>query len=251
MSNEYHCPKCGAKIGFGEAICPSCNADVTSVWDQASSPKKNKPKIAPGTGGMGGDQGGNGGSPFPPAGGGGGGGSPFPPAGGGGGSGGGGSPFPPAGGGGGSGSGGSPFPPAGGGGGGGSQPQDQQVPGTGSGSSSGSGASPFPSPAGGGSSGPKPFPPAGGSAQPAQQQPKSGPHFEIPRIDAELYIPEGENVYGRHEIQGIAKKALPDMNAYTNISRQHFYLKNENGKVTIEDKGSTNGTYLGAQKITG
>ena len=61
---------------------------------------------------------------------------------------------------------------------------------------------------------------------------------------------------GRDEIQGVAKTALPDLNAYKNISRkrdnsEHFIIRNQNGNVQIEDRGSTNGTYIGSEKITG
>ncbi len=46
------------------------------------------------------------------------------------------------------------------------------------------------------------------------------------------------------------------MNAYKNISRkrdnsEHCIIKNQNGNVKIEDRGSTNGTYIGSEKITG
>src|SRR6056297_2428453 len=146
MSQEYHCPECGAKIGFGESICPNCNADVNSVWENAASPKKNKPKVAPGMGGL--DEGDEG-SPFPPAEDQGD--SPFPPAGDQGGS-----PFPPSNE---QGGGSSPFPSPSG-----DQDQGKAVPGTGTGEDQGGQGSPFPSPAGGdqssGNSGSKPFPPA-------------------------------------------------------------------------------------------
>jgi FHA domain len=229
----YSCPNCGAPIGFGEAICPSCKSDVTSVWEMAS-PKKDTPKVAPGMGGLD-DQS----SPFPPAGGGA---SPFPPAGGGGAN----SPFPPPAGGGGANS---PFPPPAGGGGTNSSPFPAPA----------AAASPFPPPAAGAS---KAFPPAAASPA-APAAPTSGPHFDIPDIAGKLYIPLDKPSFhiGRDEIQGVATKALPDLNAYKNISRarsnntgvysEHFIIHVNQGKCSIEDQHSTNGTYLGTMKLKG
>ena len=215
---EYHCPNCGHKIGFGESICPNCKSDVTNVWEVA--PKKDGPKIAPGMGGL--DNSPftpeNKDSPFPPAekad-------SPFPPPenkd----------SPFPPP-----ASNGASPFPPS-------------------------SGSSPFPT-----SQEPSPFSSPSGESKsfpPATDTPSAqteGAHLEISKIGGKIFIPEGELRIGRDEIQGAAKIALPDLNAYKNISRkrdnsEHFIINNQNGNVKIEDRGSTNGTYIGSEKITG
>ena len=211
MSDDYKCPKCNNPIGFGEAICPNCKADVTGVWENPE-PKKKQPKVAPGTGGVGGA------SPFPPAGGGGA--SPFPPASGGA------SPFPPA-----KGGGASPFP-SGGGGASPFPPANNTPPGTGATPGAGGEASPFPPPnaqpaaspfppaTAGGS---KPFPPIGTAVQL-----QSGPHIDIPRIGAKIYIPDGDLTLGRREIQGAATKALPDLNAYNNLSRKHLSFNNRN-----------------------
>ncbi|WP_371802025.1 FHA domain-containing protein [Candidatus Lokiarchaeum ossiferum] len=231
----YHCPECGNEIGFGESICPNCKADVTGVWEQASSPKNSGPKVAPGMGGI--DQ--NESSPFPPPAGGSLN-SPFPPAAGN-------SPFPPAanmsspfaspkekvekntsdiG---------SPFP--------GSNNMNPFAP-------SSEIASPFP-PTPQEST---PFPPTAPASSPFQQI--QGPFLEIARIGGKIDIPEGELRLGRDEIQGVATIALPDLNAYKNISRkrtnsEHFILRKKGNVVTIEDRGSTNGTYMGTEKITG
>jgi len=198
----YHCPNCGKEISFGEAICPHCQADTTSVWDQAS-PKKEGPKVVPGTG----VGGGAGASPFPPPGGA----SPFPPAGGA-------SPFPPPGGA-------SPFPPA-------------------------AASSPFP-------------PPAATPAPAVAPVVQTGAYFEISQIAGKLYLGnDAIKSYGREEIQGIATKALPDLNAYNNISRvrkdqsgkaysEHFIIHCANGEYKIEDLHSTNGTYLNNTKLKG
>jgi len=67
---------------------------------------------------------------------------------------------------------------------------------------------------------------------------------------------------GREEIQGVATNALPDLNAYNNISKvrqdgqgnytkEQFINYNSNGEYKIEDKRSTNGTYLGTTKLQG
>ncbi len=215
---EYHCPNCGYKIGFGESICPNCKSDVTNVWEVA--PKKDGPKIAPGMGGL--DS-----SPFPPENKD----SPFPPA-------------EKAD---------SPFPP----------PENKDSPFSPPASSSASPfppvseSSPFPAsqeptPFSSPSGESKPFPPA--IDTPSAQT--EGPHLEISKIGGKIFIPEGELRIGRDEIQGAAKIALPDLNAYKNISRkrdnsEHFIIKNQNGNIKIEDRGSTNGTYIGSEKITG
>jgi hypothetical protein len=209
---SYHCPQCGKEISFGEAICPHCQADTTSVWDQAAG-KKETPKVIPGTGGMPS----KGVTPFPPASGT----SPFPPASGS-------SPFPPA-------SSASPFPPA-------------------------SSVSPFPTP-----SGAAPFPPATPRQEvtPSSQPAKKGGFFEIPQNGGKLYLGDNpKSHYGREEIQGIALKALPDLNAYNNISRvrkdqsgatysEHFIIHFKDGIYSIEDLHSTNGTYLNNTKLKG
>lgn len=236
--SDYNCPKCNKPVSFGEAICPNCKADVTSLWE-ANAPKKDSPKVVPGMGGMSG-----GASPFPPAAGA----SPFPPAGGA-------SPFPPAAG---ASPAASPFPPPAGG-----APAASPFPPPLGGAPT---ASPFPPPAGGApaaspfpppAGGSAPFPPpAGVAATPAK--PQSGPHLDIPQIGGKLYIDMAQSQIriGRDEIQGCATKALPDLNAYKNISRvrpnsEHFILHVANGKVSIEDLHSTNGTYLGTTKLQG
>ncbi|MHA1764886.1 MAG: FHA domain-containing protein [Promethearchaeota archaeon] len=217
---EYHCPNCGYKISFGESICPNCKSDVTNVWEV--TPKKDTPKVPPGMGGM--DISSE--SPFPPATNN----SPFPPkeksespfpapANN--------SPFPPP-----AASDVQPFPPA---------SESSPFPSTPQ-------ESPFSSPTGDS----KPFPPI--EAQAIAQT--GGPYLEIPKIGGKIPIPEGELRIGRDEIQGVATKALPDLNAYKNISRkrensEHFIIRNENGSIKIEDRGSTNGTYIGSEKITG
>ena len=178
---SYHCNNCGKEISFGESICPHCQADTTSVWDQAS-PKKEGPKVVPGTGVSAG-----GASPFPPP----------------------------------------------------------------------TGASPFPPPAGS-----SPFPPPASSAPVPVVQ--SGSYFEIPPIAGKLYLGADKPLksYGREEIQGVATKALPDLNAYNNISRvrkdqsgnsysEHFIIHYEKGEYKIEDLHSTNGTYLNNTKLKG
>ncbi len=231
----YHCPECGNEIGFGESICPSCKADVTGVWEQASTPINSGPKITPGMGGI--DA--NAGSPFPPPAGGSSN-SPFPPAVGN-------SPFPPE-----PTKASSPF----------SSPQGgskNEAPDLGSPfpgtdnlnpfAPSKNDSSPFP-PASQESS---PFPPTSPSASPFQPVP--GPYLEIPKIGGRIDIPEGELRLGRDEVQGVATIALPDLNAYKNISRkratsEHFLLRKNGNVVTIEDRGSTNGTYMGSEKIT-
>ena len=147
----------------------------------------------------------------------------------------------------------SPFPPA--------ENKDSPFPPPASNSASpfppSSGSSPFPSsqepsPFSSPSSESQPFPPA--TDTPSAQT--EGMHLDIPKIGGKIFIPEGELRIGRDEIQGAAKNALPDLNAYKNISRkrdnsEHFIIKNQNGNVKIEDRGSTNGTYIGSEKITG
>lgn len=224
----YHCPNCGKEVGFGESICPNCKSDVTSMWEQVTSPKKSTPKVTPGVGGMEGNPAtpfpapsSNGNSPFPtPA-------SdnstPFPAP-----SGIANPPFPSA-----PTSSDSPFPPA---------PSIA--------------SSPFPS-ADTGANEPAPFPPV----QESQPFPSAtgtpvttGPFLDIPRIGGKLYITENPLRIGRDEIQGVATKALPDLNAYKNISRkradsEHFIIRSEGNQYTIEDIHSTNGTYLGTTKL--
>jgi pSer/pThr/pTyr-binding forkhead associated (FHA) protein len=82
--------------------------------------------------------------------------------------------------------------------------------------------------------------------------------LDIPQIGGKLYIDLGQPQMriGRDEIQGCATKALPDLNAYKNISRvrpnsEHFIIHIAGGKVSIEDLHSTNGTYLGTTKLQG
>lgn len=227
----YHCPNCGKEVGFGESICPHCKSDVTSMWEQVSSPKKSTPKVTPGLGRMDGDQASpfpapssNGNNPFPtpaPANS-----TPFPSP-----SGMESSPFPSA-----PASSDSPFPPA---------PSIAN--------------SPFPS-ADNGTNEPAPFPPVQDS-QPfpsatgtPMQVTTTGPFLEIPRIGGKLYITENPLRIGRDEIQGVATKALPDLNAYKNISRkradsEHFIIHTLENQYTIEDIHSTNGTYLGTTKL--
>ncbi|MHA1613125.1 MAG: FHA domain-containing protein [Promethearchaeota archaeon] len=216
----YHCPNCGSEISFGESICPSCKSNVTDVWEQTPQPKSTQPKVAPGMGTAIPNQN----SPFPPpaqnnAG------SPFPPpaqnnAG---------SPFPPPN----NNGAGSPFPPS---------PSPS--------------SNPFPSSPSVSNS----FPPSNdGQAFPPVQQ--SGPitpavYLEIPLIGAKIVIPPTTNKFriGRDEIQGAATKALPDLNAYKNISRkrdnsEHFIINLQNGIYSVEDIHSTNGTYLSTTKL--
>jgi pSer/pThr/pTyr-binding forkhead associated (FHA) protein len=68
--------------------------------------------------------------------------------------------------------------------------------------------------------------------------------------------------YGREEIQAVATKALPDLNAYNNISRvrrdqsgkpysEHFIIHFADGEYKIEDQHSTNGSYLNNTKLKG
>jgi pSer/pThr/pTyr-binding forkhead associated (FHA) protein len=68
--------------------------------------------------------------------------------------------------------------------------------------------------------------------------------------------------FGRDEIQGCATKALPDLNAYNNISKvrkdgngkvtkSHFLIHVDKNDISIEDITSTNGTYLGTMKLQG
>jgi hypothetical protein len=198
------------------------------MWEQVTSPKKSTPKVTPGVGGMEGNPAtpfpapsSNGNSPFPtPA-------SdnstPFPAP-----SGIANPPFPSA-----PTSSDSPFPPA---------PSIA--------------SSPFPS-ADTGANEPAPFPPV----QESQPFPSAtgtpvttGPFLDIPRIGGKLYITENPLRIGRDEIQGVATKALPDLNAYKNISRkradsEHFIIRSEGNQYTIEDIHSTNGTYLGTTKL--
>ena len=234
MSN-YHCPSCGKDISFGESICPHCKADVTSVWEQASGPKKETPKIIPGTGGMPG-----GATPFPPPAGG----TPFPPPAGG-------TPFPPP-------AGATPFPPPAAT----PFPPPSPAPGTGAPFPPPSGSAPLPPP--GGSA---PFPPPAGAAPfppaTAAAPVSSKAFFDITRIGGTLNIPDQPDFYiGRDEIQGCATKALPDLNAYNNLSKvrkdpsgkvfkEHFIIHNKGNDYTIEDLHSTNGTYLGTTKLQG
>lgn len=232
----YHCPECGNEIGFGESICPNCKADVTGVWEQASSPKNSGPKVAPGMGGI--DQ--NASSPFPPPGGGSIN-SPFPPAAGN-------SPFPPA-----AANMSSPFASPQGNTGKNSSDMGSPFPGSNNMNPfapSDEKSSPFPPAA----QDNVPFPPIPPASSPFQQT--QGPFLEIAQIGGKIDIPEGELRLGRDEIQGVATIALPDLNAYKNISRkrsssEHFIIKKSGDVVTIEDRGSTNGTYMGTEKITG
>lgn len=221
----YHCPSCGKEIGFGESICPNCKADVTGVWEQAAAPKNTGPKIAPGMGGV--DM--NIGSPFP---------MPSSNIG---------SPFPPPQGVKSSSNIGSPFPPA-------QNKEKSPFP------SGNLDVNPFKSPVNSVS----PFPPASQESKPfppkveeiSSSTSSANAYLEIPSIGGKLPIQEGELRIGRDEIQGIATISLPDLNAYKNVSRkrensEHFIIRNNNGNITIEDRGSTNGTYLGTDKITG
>ena len=213
MAQKYHCPHCSQEIGFGESICPSCKADVTSVWEQVASPKNTGPKVIPGMGMA--DQAAA--SPFPP---------PSQSAG---------SPFPPL-----RGESRSPFPPP-------QAPASSPFPPPVGISPFPPASSPFPPP----QSTAVPFPPAS-SAPPLSKE----PYLEIPRIGAKIPIPSKDPDFriGRDEIQAAATSALPDLNAYRNISRkrpnsEHFIIHCQNGKYTIEDIHSTNGTYLGATKL--
>lgn len=86
--------------------------------------------------------------------------------------------------------------------------------------------------------------------------PISTAYLEIPRIGAKIMIPPNVSRFriGRNEIQGAATQALPDLNAYKNISRkrensEHFIIHCQNGQYSIEDIHSTNGTYIGTMKL--
>ena len=229
----YHCPNCGKEVGFGESICPNCKSDVTSMWEQVTSPKKSTPKVTPGLGGMDGNQASpfpapssNTNSPFPPPA------SSNP------------TPFPSP-----SGMASSPFPSA-------PAPSDSPFPSAPSAPAPSAPApsdSPFP-PAPSVSDGPAPFPPVQESQPFPLATAPAGPFLDIPRIGGKLYITENPLRIGRDEIQGVAKKALPDLNAYKNISRkradsEHFIIHTVGNQYTIEDIHSTNGTYLGTTKL--
>ncbi|MHA1585648.1 MAG: FHA domain-containing protein [Promethearchaeota archaeon] len=254
---SYHCPNCGKEISFGESICPNCQADVTNMWEQVSSPKNTGPKIVPGMGGMENPSP----SPFPPI-------SeptnsPFPPS-----PGTENSPFPSA-----PSNISSPFPTPN------AEPLKPSAPTAPPFPSSNDQSSPFNSPskqpspfssptadqslpepnqqAQVNSTMPQPFPPTSEAAPfPPNNQPAqvSGPYLEIPRIGAKLIINENPFRIGRDEIQGAATKALPDLNAYRNISRkrptsEHFIIHNNANQYSIEDTHSTNGTYVGTTKL--
>ncbi|WP_457556624.1 FHA domain-containing protein [Candidatus Harpocratesius sp.] len=223
---SYHCPNCGKEISYGESICPNCKANVTDVWEQTPQPKDSQPKVAPGMGTPNSVNNNpfpppisnNSGTPFPPP------vennvGAPFPPPAANS------SPFPPPA------ANSSPFPPA------------------------AANSSPFPPPAANSS----PFPPANDSSLSSPVTPVasiSTAYLEIPRIGAKIMIPPNVSRFriGRNEIQGAATQALPDLNAYKNISRkrensEHFIIHYQNGQYSIEDIHSTNGTYIGTMKL--
>lgn len=232
---SYHCPNCNGEISFGESVCPHCHANVTDVWEMVSQPKESQPKVAPGMGTLDSSQN----NPFPPpapsnAG------SPFPPPSGGIQN----TPFPPA-----SSNTGSPFPP----------PAESSTP------FPPASQTPFPPPSNSASPFPpaqpssSPFPPADqnstGSAAPVAPVTSSA-YLEIPRIGAKIMIPPNTSRFriGRDDIQGAATQALPDLNAYKNISRkrensEHFIIHYQNGQYSVEDIHSTNGTYIGTMKL--
>ncbi|MHA1775885.1 MAG: hypothetical protein DRO88_03720 [Promethearchaeia archaeon] len=232
---SYHCPNCGQEISYGESICPNCKANVTDVWEITPQPKESQPKVTPGMGTLDSTQS----SPFPPpassnAG------SPFPPpaksteS----------TPFPSV-----TPNNGTPFPP----------PAEN--------SSAFPPASQTPFPPASNTSSPfppaqpsaSPFPPAGQNASiPATPiaPVTSSAYLEIPRIGAKIMIPPNVSRFriGRDDIQGAATQALPDLNAYKNISRkrensEHFIIHYQNGQYSVEDIHSTNGTYIGTMKL--
>ncbi len=229
---SYHCPKCGTEISFGEAICPNCNEDVTSLWERVNVNHKEKPKVLPGMGGM--EQKENV-APFP---------SPngamnnvFPPQNA--------NPFPTA-----ENKNLSPFPPS-------DKNLASPFP-----SPAKKDASPFPPVAPSALNEPtpspaSPFPPVEESKPfpPVEQSAEiQTAYLDIPRIGGQLPISKIPFRVGRNEIKAVATKDLPDLNAYKNISRkrtdsEHFIIHEKDGMFTIEDIHSTNGTYLGTTKL--
>lgn len=62
--------------------------------------------------------------------------------------------------------------------------------------------------------------------------------------DTTLPLSEGENLVGRHPASDVWVNA-------TSVSREHARIVIDGGIATVEDCGSTNGTYVDGTKITG
>jgi hypothetical protein len=89
-------------------------------------------------------------------------------------------------------------------------------------------------------------------------------YLEISQIGGIINLPLKQTTFyiGKDEIKSVASKSLPDPKAYESISRvqrdpkgnvikEHFLLNNSNGSFTIEDRHSTNGTYIGSTNLKG
>jgi Zn-dependent protease/pSer/pThr/pTyr-binding forkhead associated (FHA) protein len=89
-------------------------------------------------------------------------------------------------------------------------------------------------------------------------------YLEIPEIGGIIELSSKIDVFyiGKDEIKSVASKPLADPSAYDSISRvhkdasgktikEHFIIYNNHGKYSIEDKHSTNGTFVGSVSLKG
>jgi DNA-binding winged helix-turn-helix (wHTH) protein len=73
---------------------------------------------------------------------------------------------------------------------------------------------------------------------------RRGPHFTLEWADGHAVLHEGENVIGRE------KDAVAWIES-ASVSRRHAQIVISEGKATLEDLGSKNGTFVGGQRVTG
>jgi DNA-binding winged helix-turn-helix (wHTH) protein len=87
----------------------------------------------------------------------------------------------------------------------------------------------------------------GSAAEPSPRAPalrRRGPHFTLEWADGHAVLHEGENVIGREE------DAVAWIES-ASVSRRHAQIVISEGKATLEDLGSKNGTFVGGQRVTG
>ena len=76
------------------------------------------------------------------------------------------------------------------------------------------------------------------------QHGRTGVRWWLTWHDTTLPLAEGENIVGRHPASGVWING-------TSVSREHARIVIANGRATVEDRGSRNGTFVDGKRISG